>query len=303
MNFRQWLLATAFAFLPGSSGAAQSATSTPVALDHGVSINLPPAWAQLSREQIATLPPGLAFAANLYDSSGNTRALMNVRFLPEMDFEQWEVEAMGEEGVAEFDAAFEEGIRSATTYRVTEWSGTRLESINGISALLSSYTRVVNGETRPSVVRLLRVFDGGRSFSLTVSARADDGDAVAQGSSILESLQSPQRAPQRAPTTPAEVVGLTPGWIFMNLVLTWSLGLMPPLLLRFLIFRRPLGKWPAGSIVALLWVGNLLFFTALGSQSRTHGALVLVAIAAFFILSGGIDASESSDEAPEGPSG
>lgn len=72
--------------------------------------------------------------------------------------------------------------------------------------------------------------------------------------------------------------------IAVSAVLTWGIGLAPPLLLRFVFFRRPFGKWWAIGTVSIFWVFNLMLFLALGSQSKTHGALFLVAIVSFFIL-------------------
>lgn len=70
----------------------------------------------------------------------------------------------------------------------------------------------------------------------------------------------------------------------MSLVLTWGIGLAPPLLLRFVFFRRPFKMWSAVGTVVVFWMFNLLLFLALGSQSKTHTALLLIAMVSFFIL-------------------
>lgn len=72
--------------------------------------------------------------------------------------------------------------------------------------------------------------------------------------------------------------------IVVSLILTWGIGLVPPLLIRFVIVRRPVSKWLAAMIVGVLLFVNIVVFTALGSQSRTHGALVLVAFVSYVIL-------------------
>ncbi len=70
----------------------------------------------------------------------------------------------------------------------------------------------------------------------------------------------------------------------LSFIVTWAVGLAPPLIIRFLIRKRPLGKWPAIGICAALWAFNIGLFTAMGSKSKTHGALALVAFASYFIL-------------------
>jgi len=75
-------------------------------------------------------------------------------------------------------------------------------------------------------------------------------------------------------------------WItlIISAILTWGIGLTPPLLIRFAFLRRPISKGWAISIVVFLWFINFVFFTALGSESKTHAALFLVAWASYAIL-------------------
>jgi hypothetical protein len=69
-----------------------------------------------------------------------------------------------------------------------------------------------------------------------------------------------------------------------SLFLTWIIGLTPPLVLRYLIIGKPLSKGWAISICALFWFINVVIFIALGSKSKTHAALVLVAMVSYRIL-------------------
>lgn len=72
--------------------------------------------------------------------------------------------------------------------------------------------------------------------------------------------------------------------ILFSAILTWGIGLAPPLLIRFAIIKHPLSKSPALIAAIFLWVFNFVFFTALGSESKTHGGLLLVAWATYSIL-------------------
>ena len=53
-------------------------------------------------------------------------------------------------------------------------------------------------------------------------------------------------------------------------ILTWGIGLTPPILIRFVFLRKPLSKGWAIGIVIFLWFINFVLFTALGSESKTH---------------------------------
>lgn len=72
--------------------------------------------------------------------------------------------------------------------------------------------------------------------------------------------------------------------IVFSIVLTWGWGLAVPLILRYAILKRPLDKVIALFIAGGLWLLNIFIFTALGSQSRTHAALFLVAAVSYWIL-------------------
>jgi len=72
--------------------------------------------------------------------------------------------------------------------------------------------------------------------------------------------------------------------LVLSAILTWGIGLAPPLIIRFVIARRPLSKGLSIALVVLLWFINIMLFTALGSESKTHAALFLVALASYAIL-------------------
>ena len=72
--------------------------------------------------------------------------------------------------------------------------------------------------------------------------------------------------------------------ILFSFILTWGIGITPPLLIRYAIIKRPLPKKAAIPLVVLFWLINIIIFTALGSQSKTHAALFLVAWASYYIL-------------------
>lgn len=105
-----------------------------------------------------------------------------------------------------------------------------------------------------------------------------------------ESTYAPQRSDyEQAGSTSADSLPLpfTSDWVVLMLVsavVTWSVGLAPPLLIRFLLLKRPVSKWAAILLCALFLFGNLCLFIAMGSKSKTHAALYFVALASYYIL-------------------
>lgn len=256
----------------------------------------------------------LAFAANLQHGSGRTDALMNVRYYPNMGVAQSEVRTASKT----FAALLNDSLRSQVTrgtkkvgLSVTEWSGTRRREINGVLTFVTEYKREARSGAGNFRVRLVRVLADDRSFTLTVSHREGQsrlreitdriitslqmtgfeassnpvGAGTASVSSrISETTTDGYDSQTEVPSDDGLVIGL-----LLSFVVTWGVGLAPPLLIRFVLLDRPLDKWPAVGAVAGLWVFNLLLFTALGSQSRSHAALALVAIVSYYILRRGAD--------------
>jgi len=72
--------------------------------------------------------------------------------------------------------------------------------------------------------------------------------------------------------------------IVISFVLTWGIGLLPPIIIRYVIIKKPLyRKWSICLVIIFLII-NIIIFTALDSQSKTHAALYLVAITSYYIL-------------------
>lgn len=70
----------------------------------------------------------------------------------------------------------------------------------------------------------------------------------------------------------------------ISFFLTWGIGLSVPLIIRFAIVKKPIKKNTSITIVIILWLINLFIFDTLGSESKTHAALFLVAIVSYYIL-------------------
>ena len=186
---------------------------------------------------------------------------------------------------------------------VTSWAGTKKTVINGITVFLTEYQRKSLKGSGVFRVRLVRVLAADKSFTVTVSYHESASfllkpitDRIINSLSIegikIEGIKkvggtesvSKNGTPQRG-SVMADLYGEQWGLVlFLSFIFTWGVGLAPPLLIRFAIMRRPIGKGWAIGVVALFWVFNIVLFTALGSQSKSHGALALVAFASYAIL-------------------
>jgi len=70
----------------------------------------------------------------------------------------------------------------------------------------------------------------------------------------------------------------------LSFLLTWVIGLLPPLLIRYVFLRKPLSSNSAYVISAIFLFLNLLLFISLGSTNKSHGVLVLIAFISYYIL-------------------
>lgn len=172
------------------SAQAQPHSYVIVHLPRNVSIELPRNWVVISNNQritldafvaarhrsagIADFRSELAFAANYYDDSGRTAGIVNVRYYPEQTATQADARNASAAEVRALDALLHQELQKGVALsgnRFLAWHGTSKNSINGLIVFLSTYRRSSpNGSFR---VRLVRVLDAERSFTLTISYRED----------------------------------------------------------------------------------------------------------------------------------
>lgn len=98
-----------------------------------------------------------------------------------------------------------------------------------------------------------------------------------------------------SPSSPSLLLDSDPALLIWTLVvsfvLTWGLGLTPPLLIRYAFVRRPLSKkaasWVAAGFSAFFWMGFRLFSAALGERPGTGFVWIIVFFVARWIMSRG----------------
>jgi len=306
-----WTVSLAVVLLCTASMVAEAAENfATVTLPKGVSIDLPKNWVVLSNNQRITLDTSveagldlsgieqetseLPFAANYYDDRGNTIAILNVRYYPDIDLSQADARSATSSDVQELDATIKENLlkgMEALGMSIKSWSGTTKADINGITTFITEYHRAslqLSGDFR---VKSIRVFAEDRSVTLTVSYL----DSMAMvlrpitdriiASLRLTGFALPTSLTSGSSSVMSDLYGEHwPLVLLVSALATWGIGLVPPLLIRFVFVRRPIHKGWAIGLVALFWMFNVALFAALGSQSKSHGALALVALVSYAIL-------------------
>jgi hypothetical protein len=71
--------------------------------------------------------------------------------------------------------------------------------------------------------------------------------------------------------------------LVFSFILTWTVVLTPPAIVRA-IRRKPLGKKTAIGLSVVLYFVNVVIFSALGSQSKSHGALLVGAFFSYYVF-------------------
>ena len=154
-----------------------------VNLPKGVSIDVPINWQVISNNQRITLDAYVEtlfdqldsefpFAANYYNDNGEVNALLNLRYYPWIEITQNEVINTTSDEVEYLDSVLHEDISlamKAVDGKILSWHGTKKQYINGVMTLLTEYRRYSGISMRDARVRLVRVINGNKSFTLTVS--------------------------------------------------------------------------------------------------------------------------------------
>jgi hypothetical protein len=136
-------------------------------------------------------------------------------------------------------------------------------------------------------------------FQATIADILDRSTFLA--SSAVTTLAGASPSTQTS-TVPAAGFPLDPTMLLVSFALTWGIGLTPPLLVRYAIWRRPVAsKVAAAAIAGGLFFVNVVLFTMMGSTSKTHGALMLVCWASYGILRQG--AARGPTKATQGSRG
>lgn len=163
-----------------------------VRLPHSVIVELPRNWVVLSSNLRITLDSAvqakqerrgyfdassdLAFAANFYDDAARTAGIFNIRYYPEMTVSQAEARAASATDVRELDEVLHRELKTGMATAgliLIQWNGTVKRLVNGKTVFITDYRRASLSRGTLFRVRLVRVFNADKSFTITVSYRED----------------------------------------------------------------------------------------------------------------------------------
>jgi hypothetical protein len=160
-----------------------------IRLPNGVSVEIPRNWqvttnderitldttveSQLDLSNLPRAASDLVFVAGYFDDVGD-KAKISVRYYPNMKVTQSTVRQASPEEIRElFDNAQKQIIYEAfkaSGDTILHWGGTRKQVFAERIAIVTEYRRApISGEQGSFNVRIIRILDGSRTFTLTVS--------------------------------------------------------------------------------------------------------------------------------------
>lgn len=160
-----------------------------VKLPNGVNLELPSDWHVFRENQririnsVAQSMVGkvfldassdLAFVAFLYDKAGKSAAKVNIRYYPDEELSQEDAHVASEEEIRELDKTLRLGIEMGfekSGGKILAWHGTKKQVLNGFTVFITEYKRSPTKDNSAFHVRLVRIFNKSKSFTLTVSYR------------------------------------------------------------------------------------------------------------------------------------
>lgn len=185
------LLLLFFLILPVRSFSSDNFLT--VKLPKEVSVQLPKNWRVISEHSTITLDSSvqsrlesivkynttsdLKFASNYYDDANEVAAMFNIRYYPDADLTQQDAKNATRQDVNEFDADLRRQMTKALkamNATVNEWRGTKAININNRIAFVTEYSRSPAQGKNGFCVRLVRFFQGPKSFTVTISYRLSD---------------------------------------------------------------------------------------------------------------------------------
>ena len=155
-----------------------------ISLPKGVSIDLPINWQVISNNERITLDAYVEtlfdpldsefpFAANYYNDDDEIDALVNIRYYPSEVVTQENVINMFTPDVLR---AMDDVLYKSSTLtmkkingKILSWNGSKKKRIKDTVALVTDYRRSSGLPKSNARVRLVRVLNGNKSFTLTVS--------------------------------------------------------------------------------------------------------------------------------------
>jgi len=182
INFNKILLLTILILKPIFSHADQDRNN--IKLSNNINLNLSKNWKIINQKTRETLKKkvdeliflkissSLPFAANLY-RNGRVIGIMNIRVYPNIEIYQNEIRKISRDDLTFFDSELYKNVKKGVSLvgaKILHWKGSKLEIINNKIYIVSNYNRSsINKNEAIFNVKLFRLLDGKKSFTLTLS--------------------------------------------------------------------------------------------------------------------------------------
>lgn len=266
-----------------------------ITLPQSITFELPKNWTILSDNQRISIDSAVeagldlseiestisnyVFASNLYNDLDRTIGILNFRFYPDQELTQEDIEDLSEEDILFIDNTIKDNIlkvfmSSNGEMELTNWIGTKLIKVNGINTILTSYRRSSLLGDGEFIVKLVRIINGSNSFTLTVSY-LDSEEIMLKpitnkiiNSLVVDNLKKKSSFQSNDENIRSENNSIDSSKVGDNryiysLIITWLIGLIPPIFLRFSILKKPLNKKWAILIATTFYFINLAVFSFL----------------------------------------
>lgn len=266
------------------------------------------------------------FAANYYRNN-RLVSVAHINYYPDRDLTQNNARQATPQAINDMDTSLKEGVVPVLKdmgIPILSWEGTRKITLNGIAAFVTEYHRKIKDDLGVSCVRIIKIYAGERSFNLTVSyleeeqsflkpitdriinslklSGISDASVDEEKDSVFDvntarpvndshsSVDNSQVYTKPTSSNTDSLMSHLYGVGKIMLVLL-ALGLTPPLLIRFLIVRRPIGRWWAIGAAVGFFIINIFLFAILEVSLRgtlliiqAYPASIIVAAVSYFIL-------------------
>jgi hypothetical protein len=308
-------LITGVLFLSLTSVSAQDTEFRRVELPYGILLDIPSHWVVLSqdtRKNIRAAGEVMIENTGIDVSDYKKETLLAVNSIPEPTGAMIRVSISFSSDITQTDLMGassadlkEVGDEMLQMFRNLEASGgpkliemqeVRIEKIDNNLTLVIPYIRESKIEKSSWQVTLYKIPLSNQIIELTLSHRQSDAllwkpilEKVKRSLKLKNDGTIQNGAKKGIPSKNQSAMEYLYGplwWltIIVSFILTWGIGLIPPLVIRYVIIRKPLSKaWAIGTTV-FLWIINVGIFTAIGSKSKTHAALFFVAWVSYIIL-------------------
>lgn len=192
--------------------------------------------------------------------------------------------------------------------KIVSWRGTKKIDINGLVAFSTEYRTKPQGGKDVYIARLIRVYAVERTFYLSISYPKSESarlkpviDQIINSINLIgfDKLQDKAAYGEGEPllSTLADQLGILsvteliyvyygPYALALFFMVTWLIALIPPILIRFSIYRKPVKSvWVAIAIAAVFLMANAALMTLLSSLGiLIQGTLLLIALTSYLIL-------------------